>query len=50
MALPPRVTRLLRIFQRKEAADRRIPSDTQGSYTGTPADPHERPEQDADDL
>ena len=32
------------------AGDKNIKSDVQGSYTGVPADPYEKPIQDADDL
>lgn len=31
-------------------AKKKIPSDPQGSYTGRPTDPYEKPVQDADDL
>ncbi len=34
----------------KVTGNKAIKSDVQGSYTGIPADPYERPVQDADDL
>ena len=34
----------------KATGKKAIKSDVQGSYTGTPADPYEKPVQDADDL
>ena len=34
----------------KIAENKNIKSDVQGSYTGVPDDPYERPVQDADDL
>lgn len=34
----------------KATGKKAIKSDVQGSYTGVPADPYERPIQDADDL
>ena len=30
--------------------EKKIPTDPNGSYTGRPADPYEKPVQDADDL
>ena len=34
----------------KSTGKKAIKSDVQGSYTGTPDDPYEKPVQDADDL
>ena len=34
----------------KITSKKTIKSDVQGSYTGVPADPYEKPVQDADDL
>ena len=34
----------------RATGDKSIKSDVQGSYTGVPSDPYERPIQDADDL
>lgn len=34
----------------KLSENKPIKSDVQGSYTGVPADPYEKPVQDADDL
>ena len=34
----------------KSTGKKTIKSDVQGSYTGVPADPYEKPIQDADDL
>ena len=34
----------------KATGNKAIKSDVQGSYTGVPTDPYERPIQDADDL
>ena len=36
--------------RRKKAAQRRIITDPQGSWTGVPLNPDETPVQDADDL
>ncbi len=45
-----RLLRLIRAFAHLEPHEAKIPTDPLGSYTGVPDDPHDRPEQDADDL
>lgn len=44
--LHPKAKRLLESLVNTPSS----PTDPAGSYTGRPADPHERPVQDADDL
>ena len=43
-------TRRKKIKSVKIAGEKAIKSDVQGSYTGVPDEPYERPVQDADDL
>lgn len=41
---------MCKTIKEPEKEDNRSKTDPQGSYTGKPADPKEKPEQDADDL